>query len=215
MRYDQADASRRDDQRRRHGARRSALLPATSAYAQSTSDAPVIEEVIVTAQKRSENVQKVPIAISVVSGDAMERANINSAEQLIQAAPSLTFRKGNTNKDSALTVRGVGTVSFASGVEPSVSIVVDGVVYARSGQATADFLDLERVEILRGPQGTLFGKNASAGVISLITKRARSEMSGYLDAAYYQGNEYRLRGADLGPAFGHPGRLAGRLLQPL
>ena len=91
-------------------------VSATAAYAQSSQDAPVIEEIIVTAQKRSENVQKVPIAISVVSGEAMERANINSAEQLIQAAPSLTFRKGNTNKDSALTVRGVGTVSFASGV---------------------------------------------------------------------------------------------------
>jgi iron complex outermembrane receptor protein len=174
-------------------------LSATSASAQSNSDAPVIEEVIVTAQKRSENVQKVPIAISVVSGDAMERANINSAEQLIQMAPSLTFRKGNTNKDSALTVRGVGTISFASGVEPSVSTVVDGVVYARSGQATADFLDLERIEILRGPQGTLFGKNASAGVISMITKAPNQNKSGYLDASYYEGNEYRVRGAISGP----------------
>lgn len=162
-------------------------------------DAPVIEEVIVTAQKRSENVQKVPIAISVVSGEAMERANINSAEQLIQAAPSLTFRKGNTNKDSALTVRGVGTISFASGVEPSVSTVVDGVVYARSGQATADFLDLERIEILRGPQGTLFGKNASAGVISMITRAPTQEKTGYVDASYYEGNEYRIRGSVSGP----------------
>ena len=170
-------------------------ISATAAHAQSSQDAPVIEEIIVTAQKRSENVQKVPIAISVVSGEAMERANINSAEQLIQAAPSLTFRKGNTNKDSALTVRGVGTISFASGVEPSVSTVVDGVVYARSGQATADFLDLERIEILRGPQGTLFGKNASAGVISMITRAPSQEKKGYLDASYYEGNEYRLRGS--------------------
>lgn len=174
-------------------------LAAAPAMAQSTHEAPVIEEVIVTAQKRSENVQKVPIAISVVSGEAMERANINSAEQLIQAAPSLTFRKGNTNKDSALTVRGVGTISFASGVEPSVSTVVDGVVYARSGQATADFLDLERIEILRGPQGTLFGKNASAGVISMITRAPGQDKTGYVDASYYEGNEYRIRGAVSGP----------------
>ncbi len=172
---------------------------AGAARAQSTSDAPVIEEVIVTAQKRSENVQKVPIAISVVSGDAMARANINSAEQLIQAVPSLTFRKGNTNKDSALTVRGVGTISFASGVEPSVSTVVDGVVYARAGQATADFLDLERIEILRGPQGTLFGKNASAGVINMITKAPGQKTEGYVDASYYQGNEYRIRGSYSAP----------------
>jgi len=172
---------------------------ATPALAQTGDDAPVVAEVIVTAQKRSENLQKVPISISVVSGEAMERANVNSAEQLIQMAPSLSFRKGNSNKDSALTVRGVGTISFASGVEPSVSTVVDGVVYARSGQATADFLDLERVEILRGPQGTLFGKNASAGVISMITRAPKHELDGYVDASYYQGNEYRVRGAISGP----------------
>jgi iron complex outermembrane receptor protein len=127
-------------------------------------------EIIVTAQKRAQNLQDVPLAISVVSGAQLERANVNSAEQLFQRVPTLTFRKGNTNKDLALSIRGVGTISFASGVEPSVSTVIDGVVFARTGQQTSDFLDVERIEVLRGPQGSLFGKNASAGVINIITR---------------------------------------------
>ena len=156
-------------------------------------------DIIVTAQKREQNLQDVPVANSVVSGAQLERANVNSAEQLYQRIPTLTFRKGNTNKDSALSIRGVGTISFSSGVEPSVSTVIDGVVYARTGQQTADFLDVERIEVLRGPQGSLFGKNASAGVINIITRAPGEEFGGYFDAAWYQGNEFRVRGSVGGP----------------
>lgn len=156
-------------------------------------------EIIVTAQKRAQNLQDVPVAISVVSGDQLERANVNSAEQLFQRVPTLTFRKGNTNKDSALSIRGVGTISFSSGVEPSVSTVIDGVVYARTGQQTSDFLDVERIEVLRGPQGSLFGKNASAGVINIVSREPGDTLGGYVDAAWYEGNEMRLRASVGGP----------------
>jgi iron complex outermembrane receptor protein len=186
-----------------------ALLAASPAAAQdaapgssatSNPDQPFANtDIIVTAQKREQNLQDVPVAISVVSGAQLERANINSAEQLFQRVPTLTFRKGNTNKDSALSIRGVGTISFASGVEPSVSTVIDGVVYARTGQQTSDFLDVERIEVLRGPQGSLFGKNASAGVINIITRDPPQVLGGYFDAAYYTGNEYRVRGSVGGP----------------
>ncbi|MGN6691639.1 MAG: TonB-dependent receptor, partial [Sphingopyxis sp.] len=158
-------------------------------------------DIIVTAQKRAQNLQDVPVAISVVSGEMLERSNVNSAEQLFQRVPTLTFRKGNTNKDSALSIRGVGTISFSSGVEPSVSTVIDGVVYARTGQQTSDFLDVERIEVLRGPQGSLFGKNASAGVINIVTREPDDALGGYLDAAWYEGNEYRIRGS-VGGAIG-------------
>ena len=125
-------------------------LAAAPAHAQAVpaeADAPFASnDIIVTAQKREQNLQDVPVAISVVSGDMLERANVNSAEQLFQRVPTLTFRKGNTNKDSALSIRGVGTISFSSGVEPSVSTVIDGVVYARTGQQTSDFLDVERMK---------------------------------------------------------------------
>lgn len=172
-----------------------ALIPTTVSAQAAATDNTASADIIVTAQKRAQNLQDVPIAITVVSGDRLERSNINSAEQLFQMVPTLTFRKGNTNKDSALSIRGVGTISFSSGVEPSVSTVIDGVVYARTGQQTSDFLDVERIEVLRGPQGSLFGKNASAGVINIITREPKAELGGYIDAAWYQGNELRVRGS--------------------
>ncbi|MBW8296413.1 TonB-dependent receptor [Sphingopyxis sp.] len=174
--------------------------PVHAQEAPTETDAPFAStDIIVTAQKRAQNLQDVPVAISVVSGDMLERSNVNSAEQLFQRVPTLTFRKGNTNKDSALSIRGVGTISFSSGVEPSVSTVIDGVVYARTGQQTSDFLDVERIEVLRGPQGSLFGKNASAGVINIITREPENELGGYIDASWYEGNEYRIRGSIGGP----------------
>ncbi|QKS01078.1 TonB-dependent receptor [Sphingomonas sp. CL5.1] len=179
-----------------------ALVAAAPARAQESgaeSHPFASNDIIVTAQKREQNLQDVPVAISVVSGDQLERANINSAEQLFQRVPTLTFRKGNTNKDSGLSIRGVGTISFSSGVEPSVSTVIDGVVYARTGQQTSDFLDVERIEVLRGPQGSLFGKNASAGVINIVTRSPGDTLGGYVDAAWYEGNEYRIRGSIGGP----------------
>jgi len=173
---------------------------AQDAPAPAEADAPFAStDIIVTAQKREQNLQDVPVAISVVSGTQLERSNVNSAEQLFQRVPTLTFRKGNTNKDSALSIRGVGTISFSSGVEPSVSTVIDGVVYARTGQQTSDFLDVERIEVLRGPQGSLFGKNASAGVINIVSREPGNELGGYVDAAWYEGNEYRIRGSIGGP----------------
>ena len=185
-----------------------ALIAAPAAAQESAPREPEAREsafanndIIVTAQKRAQNLQDVPVAISVVSGEMLERSNVNSAEQLFQRVPTLTFRKGNTNKDSALSIRGVGTISFSSGVEPSVSTVIDGVVYARTGQQTSDFLDVERIEVLRGPQGSLFGKNASAGVINIVTREPDDALGGYLDAAWYEGNEYRIRGS-VGGAIG-------------
>jgi iron complex outermembrane recepter protein len=99
-----------------------------------------------------------------------------------------------SNKDSALFIRGVGTISTSPGVEPTVSTVLDGVVTARPGQATLDLVEIDRIEILRGPQGTLFGKNASAGVINIITKAPGAATEGYIDLGLYQGNERRVRG---------------------
>ncbi|NWB64613.1 TonB-dependent receptor plug domain-containing protein, partial [Pseudomonas sp. F1002] len=98
-----------------------------------------------------------------------------------------------SNKDTSLFVRGVGTISTSPGVEPTVATVIDGVVYARPGQATLDLLDLDRVEVLRGPQGTLFGKNASAGVLNITSKAPTAETHGYIDQSYFSGNESRTR----------------------
>jgi iron complex outermembrane recepter protein len=145
-----------------------------------------VEEIVVTAQKVEENVQDVPIAITAVSGDALIAAGTTSLENLGQLVPSVTFRKGTTNANSAVVLRGVGTISFSIAAEPSVSTVVDGVVLSRSGQAFADLVEIERLEILRGPQGTLFGKNASAGLINVVSKGGTDTLEGEFTAEYYE-----------------------------
>ncbi len=167
-----------------------ALLPFSApALAQTT-----IEEIVVTAQKREQGLDEVPLAISVLQSDTIDAAYANGIEELQALVPSLSFRKGNTTRNSALTVRGIGTISFSIAAEPSVSTVVDGVVMGRSGQAFADLYDIERIEVLRGPQGTLFGKNASAGVVNITTRRPTDEFEAYVDGSFFQDNEFRLKG---------------------
>ena len=159
----------------------------------------VIEEITVTAQKREENVGDVPVAVSVLSSEQINSSYASNLEELQALVPSVSFRTGNTTRNSALTVRGIGTISFSVAAEPSVSTVVDNVVLGRSGQAFADLYDLERIEVLRGPQGTLFGKNASAGVVNITTQRPGEEFNGYVSARFYEDNEYQLRGRVAGP----------------
>lgn len=179
---------------------RAALLGGTAmAFAAATPAMAQVEEIVVTAQKVEENVQDVPIAITAVSGDALIAAGSTSLENLGQLVPSVTFRKGTTNANSAVVLRGVGTISFSIAAEPSVSTVVDGVVLSRSGQAFADLVEIERLEVLRGPQGTLFGKNASAGLINVVSKGGTDTLEGEFTAEYYQGDEVRTRATIAGP----------------
>jgi iron complex outermembrane receptor protein len=120
--------------------------------------------------------------------------NLNNMSTITAQTPTVNFRTNASNKDSALFIRGVGTISTSPGVEPTVSTVLDGVVTARPGQATLDLVEIDRIEILRGPQGTLFGKNASAGVLNIVTKAPGKATEGYVDLSYFQGNERRIRG---------------------
>jgi iron complex outermembrane receptor protein len=157
------------------------------------------EKITVTAQKRVENLNEVPVAVSVLREDQINSAFSANIEGLQALVPSVSFRKGNTTRNSAITIRGVGTISFSVAAEPSVSTVVDGVVLGRSGQAFVDLYDLDRIEVLRGPQGTLFGKNASAGVVNITTKRPSDEFEGSFEATLFQDNEYRLKTSVTGP----------------
>ena len=153
--------------------------------AAETADAAEPADIVVTAQLRSERLQDVPVAISVVSGEALEaqgRVNLEGAVNLI---PTFNFLKSGTTLNQSLFLRGVGTATFSIAGEPSVSTVLDGVVLARSGEAFQELVDVERLEVLRGPQGTLFGKNASAGVINIITRAPTQELEGYVEAGYF------------------------------
>ncbi|MGB0669780.1 MAG: TonB-dependent receptor, partial [Porticoccaceae bacterium] len=158
-----------------------------------------LEEVVVTAQKREEKLSDVPVAVTALTSEQIDSAYANNIEGLQSMVPSVSYRKGNTTRNSALTVRGIGTISFSIAAEPSVSTVVDGVVLGRSGQAFGDLYDLERVEVLRGPQGTLFGKNASAGVVNMTTKRPGTEFEGSVEAQLFQDNEYSIKASVSGP----------------
>ncbi len=169
------------------------LLASPVAHAQESGG--FLEEIVVTAQKRAQSVQDVPLAVTVLDTGKIEAAHANGFEDLQQLIPSVSFRKGNTNRNSTAVVRGIGTISFSIAAEPSVSTVVDGVVLGRSGQAFTDLYDLARLEVLRGPQGTLFGKNASAGVINMTTKRPTEELSGSVDLSFFEDNETRLKGS--------------------
>lgn len=170
------------------------------AFAQQEADATATEEdtsfeqIVVTSQKRTQKLSEVPVAVSVLRSDQIDSAFANNIESLQALVPSVSFRKGTTTRNSALTVRGIGTISFSIAAEPSVATVVDGVVLGRSGQAFADLYDLERIEVLRGPQGTLFGKNASAGVVNMTTKAPTQDVSGNFETSFFQDNEYRMKG---------------------
>ncbi len=168
-------------------------LPAWAQDAAADSDNSAPAEIVVTAQKRSERLQDVPVAVSVISGAAIANQggiNMENAQYLV---PALNFRKSGAAINQSLFLRGVGTSTFSIAGEPSVSTVVDGVVYSRAGEAFSDLVDIERIEVLRGPQGTLFGKNASAGVVNIITKKPTDILEGSLEASYFDKSEYRGR----------------------
>lgn len=191
----------------------SMALLANSALAQSTAtgrippatspgdSAPDDEtgDIIVTAQKRSERLLDVPAAVTAVSAETLTNQQITSALSLDRVSSSLTVRQGTNPNASSIRIRGVGTSVFSDGVEPSVSLVIDGVVQARQYQGFEDFSDIERIEVLRGPQGTLFGKNATGGVISIVTKRPGDKLEGSASFTIAEQNEYRLKGTVSGP----------------
>lgn len=133
---------------------------------------PVHEQVTVTARRVEEEVQSVPIPVSVVSGTTIERTAAFNVNRLKELIPTVQFYSSNP-RNSAITIRGLGAPFGLTndGIEPGVGFYVDGVFYARPAAATLDFVDIERVEVLRGPQGTLFGKNTTAGAINITTRR--------------------------------------------
>jgi iron complex outermembrane recepter protein len=166
-----------------------------------------VDEVVVTARLRPEPLTRTPLAITAIAAQDLAGRNINTLQDLAQIVPELDFRPGISGKDTTLFVRGVGTITSSQAVDPSVSTVIDGVVMAHPGQATLDLLDLKQVEILRGPQGTLFGKNASAGVVNIVTDDPRETPGGFFDASYFDHDEVRFKASATGAIV--PGKLDG------
>ncbi|MEG8040123.1 TonB-dependent receptor plug domain-containing protein [Sphingomonas sp. LR60] len=173
-------------------------LPAAAQEAPaSTTEAPAKPaadgDVVVTARFRNESLQQVPIAITAVDGKSLAERQLNNLERIAASIPSVGFRSGASNKDRTVFIRGIGTITTSPGVEPSVSTVLDGVVLTRPGQSTLDLGEVERIEVLRGPQGTLFGKNASAGVVNIVTRNPTDEFHAFGEAGATTDQEYRIK----------------------
>ena len=163
-------------------------LLATSVFAQ------VIEEVTVTAQRRTENIQNVPIAITAVTAEMLESKGITDVAKLSNMTPNVTLDAGTpfSGSDTVLAayIRGIGQNDFAFNLDPGVGVYVDGVYLARSVGANTSLLDVERVEVLKGPQGTLFGRNSIGGAISIVTRDPGNEF--FLKGNVTGGNFHRL-----------------------
>ncbi|KAK0359239.1 hypothetical protein LTR94_032103, partial [Friedmanniomyces endolithicus] len=142
-------------------------------------------DIVVTAQKREQSLQKVPVSVAVLSSTVLADNRISGLEQLSQVSPSINFTNSANTRGQGLSIRGIGTLNFSDGVEPSVSTVVDGVVIGRSAASFFDFNDIERIEVLRGPQGTLFGKNSSAGALNVVTGKPDLDTSSLSASASY------------------------------
>ncbi len=168
-----------------------------------------LEEIVVTAQKRSENLQSVPISVTAVTGAALKSQNITNVQGLANSIPNVQINSFSNSPDSAVfTIRGVGVNDADPYVGTTVSVVVDGVVVGVNTAALLSLFDIDRVEILRGPQGTLFGANTTGGVINVVTKQPTGEYGGEAQVVY--GNYNRL---DVNAAINFPitENLAGKV----
>ena len=154
----------------------------------------VIEEITVTAQRREQNLQDVPLSVTAVSGERLAALNRNEIAELTKILPGLTYKDGSTDNGRSLQIRGVGTVSFSRGVEQSVGMMIDGVVSDSLATSFLDMNDIQRVEVLRGPQGMLFGKNSSAGLVNIVTNDPTEEFEWGISAGIGEENEQKYRG---------------------
>lgn len=172
---------------------------AMTAQAQETNtqSSEGLQVVTVTAQKRPQAMQDVPVAVSTVDERAIENQQIVGFSDLTRVAPALTINENPNNNNIAL--RGIGTFAFSIGIESAVSVIIDDVPVIQQLQAFSNLSDIARVEVLRGPQGTLFGKNSSAGVINIVTKESSEEQEGHAQVTLTSDGEKRLETGISGP----------------
>jgi iron complex outermembrane receptor protein len=156
-------------------------------------------DIVVTAQKREERIQDVPLAITVLTSQSVERSGALALRDIATSVPSLYFSQAQGPVQSNVAIRGIGSSGGVAGLEPSVGIYVDGVYLDRTSIGVADFNDIERIEVLRGPQGTLFGKNTPAGLINFITKRPSYTPGGDVSATIGNYGAYGATASLTGP----------------
>lgn len=174
------------------------LLPGVTVQAQSTS-ASTLEEVVVTARKRAESLQETPIAVTAFSADELEAASVNNLMDLGAYAPNVSMATGQNGSGGAnngqIYIRGVGQSDFLFTTDPGVGVYIDGVYHPRTLGSVLDIMDLEQVEVLRGPQGTLFGKNTIGGALNITSAKPSGEREGNLEATFGKFDRADFRGS--------------------
>ncbi|HKZ74722.1 MAG TPA: TonB-dependent receptor [Steroidobacteraceae bacterium] len=175
-------------------------LPSVQSAAQTDSQSESsLEEIVVTAQKRAQNLQDVPLAITAFTAADIERQNFTNIAQLAEFTPNVIFDTTTSisglSSGAAVFIRGIGQIDFALTTDPGVGTYLDGVYASRSVGGVIDTLDVERVEILRGPQGTLFGRNTMGGAISVTTRRPGKQFGGSVEVTAGDFNRVDVRGA--------------------
>jgi len=186
-----------------------AAIATAPVYAQTQSDASdqvdasgeTVDDniIVVTAQGRSQVLSDVPIAVSAIGAEQLQQSGTSDIRELNQLAPSLLVSSTGNEANGSARIRGIGTVGDNPGLESSVAVFIDGVYRSRSGNALSELGPIERIEVLRGPQGTLGGRNSSAGMISITTAAPEFTFSGYGAATYGNFDQIRLEGGLTGP----------------
>ena len=184
---------------------------ADSAQEANANDPSVyLQDIVVTAQRREESLQKVPVAVTAVGNETLADLRVTGPQSLSGMAPSVLISSQGNQSNPTVSIRGVSSGTSNNAVDPKVGMYVDGVYIGRTVGSLFDLAEIERVEILRGPQGTLFGKNATAGVVNVVTQRPTDYLSGAAEISAAEHGEYRFKGTVAGPlADSLKGRLTG------
>jgi iron complex outermembrane recepter protein len=177
----------------------SASLLGSGAWAQEATSQPQLTEIIVTAQKRSQNLQDVPVSVIALSAEQLQNASVTNIKNLEILTPGLTVTSTTNENSTSVRIRGIGTVSDNVGLESSVGVVIDGVYRPRNGVGFENLGEIERIEVLEGPQGELFGKNNDAGVINVVTKRPSMTFGATGDITYGNYNDKEIEASVTGP----------------
>ena len=173
---------------------------AGAAAAADPAQGAALDEIIVTARKRDENIQNIPVAVTAVSAEKLDRFNLRSIEGIAASTPQLNVVRGNSGSGATISLRGIGSTFTSVGIEQSVAVNLDGVYYGQGRIINEGFFDMKQVEILRGPQALFFGKNATAGVISFQSADPGNHFEALARAGYeFKGGVANYEGVVSGP----------------
>ncbi|MEM0955711.1 MAG: TonB-dependent receptor [Pseudomonadota bacterium] len=170
------------------------LAQAAPSVPSQPGESVALEEVLVTANRRVESLQETAMSVTAFTTEFIQDAGVNDLVNIEAYTPNLKITGGSDSRSTSIRIRGIGSVGTNTGIDPSVGLFIDGIYQGRAGMSISDLVDVERIEVLRGPQGTLYGKNTAAGAISIVTSAPHTEFESMLEALYDSNQRLELRG---------------------